>query len=28
MRRTRDLQKAVDFLQDIHRDKDEVETQS
>jgi ATP-dependent DNA helicase DinG len=28
MRRTRDLQKAVDFLQYIHRDKDEVETQS
>ena len=27
MRRTRDLQKAVDFLQDIHSDKDEVETQ-
>jgi ATP-dependent DNA helicase DinG len=27
MRRTRDLQKAVDFLHDIHSDKDEIETQ-
>jgi ATP-dependent DNA helicase DinG len=28
MHRTRDLQKAVDFLHDIHGNKDEVETQS
>jgi ATP-dependent DNA helicase DinG len=28
MHRTRDLQKAVDFLHNIHSDKDEVETQS
>jgi ATP-dependent DNA helicase DinG len=28
MHRTRDLQKALDFLQDIHGDKDEVEAQS
>jgi ATP-dependent DNA helicase DinG len=28
MHRTRDLQKAVDFLQDIHSDKDQIESES
>jgi ATP-dependent DNA helicase DinG len=28
MHRTRDLQKAVDFLHDMHNKKDKVETQT